>query len=93
MDSGKVKFMNKVQQSALYEQIIKQHGPPEDWPESILSNGLELIQSVSVEDLKKIKAKAKASLIAALEKGQEMEWSRDQAEFLLELIADEEAVS
>uniref|UniRef100_A0A7M5V9F0 Uncharacterized protein n=2 Tax=Clytia hemisphaerica TaxID=252671 RepID=A0A7M5V9F0_9CNID len=93
LDSGRIKFMNKVQQSAFYEEIIKQHGPPEDWPESILSNGLELIQSVSVEDLQKIKAKAKASLIAALEKGQEMDWSRDQAEFLLELVEDEEALA
>ena len=75
--------MSKAQQSALYKQIITQYGQPENWPELILTESIEMIQSLSTEDLEKIKQKAKTSLVAALKKAQNVEWSRSQVFFLI----------
>ena len=69
--------MNKAQHG-FYKQIVKKYGKPEDWPEAVLEEGMDLIQSLSVEDLKMIKQKAKASLVTALKKAQTVEWSRSQ---------------
>ena len=78
LNSGRLKLMNKAQQSAFYQQIVKEYGKPEDWPELVLQEGIELVQSLSVEDLEVIKQKAKASLVAALKKAQTVEWSQSQ---------------
>ena len=70
--------MNKAQQSGLYKQIVEKYGKPEDWPEAVLDEGIDLVQSLSIEDLKMIKQKAKLSLVTALKKARTVEWSRSQ---------------
>jgi len=73
-----VKILKKVQKSALYQRVVEEYGEPEDWPETFLTNGIDLVQSLSVEDLKKVQQKAKSALVKALKQTQKVEWSRDQ---------------
>lgn len=58
--------------------MVEEYGKPEDWPETILTNGIDLVQSLSVEDLKKVQQKAKSALVKALKQAQKIDWSRDQ---------------
>lgn len=91
--AGKVNLMNIVQQSALYKKILTEYGEPEDWPESILTQSIELVQSLSKDDLLKIRNKSRSSLIKALKYAKNVDWSRDQAEFLLNLLENENALA
>lgn len=76
-------MLNKVQQSALFQRMVTEYGEPETWPQTVLQEATNLIDSLSVTDLKNI---TQSNLITLLERAQDAEWSQDQVSVIIFVI-------